>query len=157
MNKALETELENIISDYLVEQNFTLFKLSFKNTKQDLLIELIIDQPKGGITLDECADVNRYLVNFLDEQKMIDEEYSISVSSPGLDWPLKTTKDFFRVLGREARVHLSEKVENKLEYSGKIEDVSDESIMLSTKTGSVTISLGKITKAVQVFDTERKV
>jgi ribosome maturation factor RimP len=62
----------------------------------------------GGVTLDDCADVSRDVSAALDaDEDLVSPHYSLEVSSPGLDRPLRTQAEFARFTGKLARVKLS--------------------------------------------------
>ena len=82
---------------------------------------------------------------------MFTGNYSLEVSSPGLDRPLKTKKDFLRVSGREVVFYLSENLHGKKEHQGVIKDVSEEKVEVQTKSGLVSIPFKIINKAVQII------
>ena len=81
-------------------------------TKTAIVIQILVDRINGGIIVDECADVNVHVNNQLEALNLIEDNYTLEVSSPGLDRPLTTKKDFKRVLGIMTRFHLNEMVQN---------------------------------------------
>lgn len=114
-------------------------------------IEVIADRPKGGIVVDECAYVNSELVKKIEEDGFLGDNFMIEVSSPGLDRPLVTQKDFDRNVGKSIRVHLKEKLEEKLEHSGRILEVINGNISIVTKDKTFVLPIDKIQKAVQII------
>ena len=86
-----------------------------------------------------------------EEENFILGRYIVEVSSPGLDRPLKTVKDFLKVMGREVRFHLLEPIENKIEHSGKIKEVHDDEVVIESKLQTITIPFRIIQKAVQII------
>ena len=115
------------------------------------VLTLIVDKP-GGVTLDDCADVNRRLGSYLDreaetEAGFLGGSYYLEVNSPGLDRPLRTPKDFERAKGE--RVRVAWKAENGagLVATGDLLQVSAESIEVGEKNGPLRISFTAITKA----------
>ena len=78
----------------------------------------------GGVSVEDCARVSRDLGVLLDaENVMEDDSYTLEVSSPGLDRPFKTLKDFRRNLGRFVRISTREPVEGRNVLVGKLEHV----------------------------------
>ncbi len=133
----------------LAERELQLVDLIIKRQGKITTITVLTDKPAGGITIDECIAINRKLVAIIDEQQMIFGDYTIEVSSPGLDRPLKTKEDFRRVIGRLVRFYLRELVENKFEHVGVVKEVMDNTVMVETKVRSLALPLDKINKAVQ--------
>jgi ribosome maturation factor RimP len=106
---------------------------------------------RDGVNVDDCARVSRDLGTLLDaDNVMQDENYILEVSSPGLDRPFKTLKDYRRNLGRFVRVSTSGPVEglgNKRLVVGKLEDVGETSITLDSDGKSRSIPLELIVQA----------
>ena len=130
---VLQDRLEGIIKPLLEFQNYDLVGIKVFNQKGVPFIEMFIDRPKGGITLEECAKLNRDIAAKIDEQGDLADNYALSVSSPGIDWPLRGKRDFDRVMGRTIRVHLKEEIEGKIEWEGVLADVQDNQILLNSK------------------------
>jgi ribosome maturation factor RimP len=63
--------------------------------------------PGGGVTLEDCAEVSRDASAVLDVEDLVHHRYSLEVSSPGLDRPLRSPADFVRFAGQTAKVKLS--------------------------------------------------
>ncbi|MDB5102320.1 MAG: hypothetical protein JWP91_9 [Fibrobacteres bacterium] len=106
---------------------------------------------RDGVNVDDCARISRDLGTLLDaDNVMQDENYILEVSSPGLDRPFKTIKDYRRNLGRFVRVSTREPIEgfgNKKLMVGKLEDVGETSITLDTDGKSRSIPLDLILQA----------
>ena len=128
-----------------------LVDLNLNRRGKAIVVDVIADKPLGGITMDECTLLNRELSEELEGQDIISEEYIVEVSSPGLDRPLKTQKDFNRVMNRDIRFHLTEMVDGKLEYQGKLKEIKEDSVILETPKQTVEISYSQIQKAIQVI------
>ncbi|MCX5694055.1 MAG: hypothetical protein NT014_02795 [Candidatus Omnitrophica bacterium] len=102
---------------------------------------------QGAITLQECAIACRQIKDLLEEKNIIDTDYVLEVSSPGLDRLLKSQKDFLRVLNKEVVFFLKELVSGKCQWQGLICKVSDNSVFVQTPGEILEISLTKINKA----------
>ena len=95
------------------------------------ILRVFIDK-NGGVNVENCASTSRYLSEELDKEEnsdLIDGSYTIEVSSPGLDRPLKTKRDFERNLGRILHV-----TQNGKFIKGVLKSVNGVSIVLETAT-----------------------
>ncbi|HSH13344.1 MAG TPA: ribosome maturation factor RimP, partial [Desulfurivibrionaceae bacterium] len=99
---------------------------------------------EGGIRVDDCSLVSREVSRLLDVEDRIDQAYHLEVSSPGLDRPLETARDFARYRGQQVRVILAETSE---EVAGTIEEVGDDFVILGVKDGRREIPLVHVKKA----------
>ncbi len=151
MDQDLEADIKNVLMPMLVQEEVDL--VNFKVTRQgrNVVVDILVDKPQGGINLDECAKINKQLNNRLEEGNIISQDYYLMVSSPGLDWPLKTRKDFLRTLNKEIRFFLTEKWEGRQEYAGLLESVTDTDAQIRVGGKQILIPLEKISKALQVI------
>lgn len=92
---------------------------------------LVIVDGDNGVNIDDCALISRELSNDLDEQNVFDDPYTLEVSTPGLDQPLKLKRQYVKNIGRRLKVKLADKIEE-----GKLESVNDETITLISESGS---------------------
>jgi ribosome maturation factor RimP len=94
-------------------------------------ISVILDGD-SGISIDDCAEVSRQLSKHLDESSLIDDNYTLEVSTPGLDQPLKLKRQYKRNIGRKLKV---KKVDQSL-IEGKLSNVEEELITMTEEIGS---------------------
>ena len=103
------------------------------------LIRVHVDRP-GGITVEECAKISRFVNSQLDREV---EDYSLEVSSPGLSAPFKVKQQYEKNMGRTIEVRLvdGERLEGKLEH------VHENAIMLNVSGVEQEILFQDIVKA----------
>ena len=100
------TELCEELCRKTVEQlGFVLWDVEFQKEYGDWVLTFYIDK-EGGVTIDDCEAVSRALEPVLDEADPIEQAYTLSVSSLGLDRPLKLPKDYERNLDKPIEVKL---------------------------------------------------
>ena len=151
MFENLTEQVKNLIIPFAATLDVEVIELKIRRRGKSVLIEVLADKEHGGRTIDECRWINKFLSKQLEEGIMIDGDYMVDVSSPGLDRPLRTQKDFQRVVGREVRFYLSQPLENKRELVGVIKEVLEKGIVIDSKQNPLTVSLETIQKAVQVI------
>jgi len=96
MMDDLKDRLSKLIQSHIEGKNIDLVELSAEQRNKIIVITVLVDKPDGGISLDECTSVNRFLATTLEENEgIVSGEHTIEVSSPGLDRPLITVEDFF--------------------------------------------------------------
>ena len=154
MNPIVEEitrKLTDLILPLLEEKGLELVEANCIRQGRSFLFQLFIDK-SGGISIEECAVINRQLGQKLDEHPLTDEDYWLEVSSPGLDRPLKTVKDFLRVCGQEIHLFLKQPLEGKHEYQGILKNVNDREIIIKTiNNPDFVIPLEHINKGLQVI------
>ena len=105
------------------------------------VVRVFIDRPGPAATPDEsvsvedCAEVNRELSTILDVEDPLPFAYTLEVSSPGLDRPLRGAGDYMRFAGRLAKVVVSEAVNNQKAFEGRLRGVEDDTVLLEAANG----------------------
>lgn len=137
---------------FLADAGVDLIELHIGQHKGDVFIQFTADKTQGRITIAECAHLNRTIVEEIDRQGFLGENYSLEFSSPGLDRPLKTAKDFQRHLDVKIHFWLNTAVEGKKEWTGILTSASPEGLdVLIKKNHHLTIPLAYVIKGVQVI------
>lgn len=148
------TELAQPIVDAL---GLELVDLEFKKAGRSHLLCLYIDKP-GGVTLDDCAEVSRELSLILDVEDIIAGRYTLEVSSPGLERPLKRRDDFVRFSGRLVQIKTAELFQDeqgnkRKTFLGTLKGVEGDLVVLHLKEGQLArIPFDKIAKANLAFE-----
>jgi ribosome maturation factor RimP len=123
-----------------------LVELQFRREAPGWVLRLIIDH-ENGVGIDDCARISREVAHLLEVEDPIEQSYSLEVSSPGLDRPLKREKDFVRCKGKKAKVVVREPIDGQNQCVGLIEDVTRESVTLRTDHGMMEIPFIRMKKA----------
>ncbi|MFA5337236.1 MAG: hypothetical protein WC330_02755 [Candidatus Omnitrophota bacterium] len=140
LGKTLEEKIKEMAAEEAIE--LIDFKFSFYGNQYSL--RCLVDYSAGGIPIDKCAILNRKIFNFLEESKMLGENFTLEVNSPGLDHPLKNYKDFLRMKGAIAGIWLSIPVDTKTYIEGEIIDANQHHVVLKIKDKMCNVELEKI-------------
>jgi len=90
---------------------------------------------EGGVTIDDCEHVSRKLDKELDRIDIIKQSYILEVSSPGLDRPLKSERDFKRYAGETVEVKLYKPVDGQKLFKGELAGLIDGKVVIKTDEG----------------------
>ena len=143
-------KIKETASNVLRDNGIELVDMIYRREGSVMVLRVLADM-ESGITIDECARMNEAIGEVLDKGDVIPEKYILEVSSPGLDRPLKTKKDFLRLKGKRIRIHAYEPIEGRKEFVGLLESVEEDNIAISDENSKLTkIPLNKISKA--IFD-----
>ena len=102
---------------------------------------------ENGIDLDDCELISRALSDILEEKDPIAQAYRLEVSSPGIERPLKRTKDFQRFAGEKVQVRTFSEVEGKKQFIGILGETTEEAVLLDVEGTIISIPRKKISKA----------
>jgi ribosome maturation factor RimP len=93
-------------------------------------LQIMIERKDGkNLVVDDCAAVSRAISDLLDEKDPIDGEYSLEVSSPGIDRPLTKPEHFARFVGYETKIETDESVEGRKRFKGRIVALDDGKVI----------------------------
>jgi ribosome maturation factor RimP len=114
-------------------RGFELVDVEVKRERGGYFVRLFVDK-EGGIGLGELQSVSEEVSAILDAEDPIDSSYTLEVSSPGLDRPLKAESDYRRFVGRLVKLSSYEPIEGRRHWTGRLQGVQD---------GVLTVSLEK--------------
>lgn len=152
VDNEVQGHLEAVVKEILTPLGFDLVEAKYIRANRDIIVRLLIDRLEGGITLEECTQLNKRIGAALDEKHIMNEPCTLEVSSPGLDRFLTEPKDFRRALNRPILVFLKDGNEGTRQREGILKRVEEAGIALIDKDGNETfLAFAAIHKAKQVI------
>lgn len=118
------------------------------------ILRVLMDRPEGGITLDECAQVNEALSRQLDLYDLFAHQYTLEVSSPGLDRPLRTDQDYRRFAGRRAELTTYAPVDGQRRFRGILLGVLGDAVAVQIDGRQVQVPKDQIAQARLIVELE---
>jgi len=143
--EVIKNKVSRLAKQVAEEQEVELFDINLSG-RDKLLLRVTIDK-EGSVTLDDCERFSRSLEAILDVEDPIPVSYSLEVSSPGLDRPLRELKDFEKNVGKLARIITVEKIEDQNLFIGRISMVNSKSLRLLVNDREIDIPFEKILRA----------
>ena len=127
------------------DRGFELVDIELKQAKSEKLVRIFVDRP-GGIGLEDLQSVSEEVSAILDAEDPIEGHYTLEVSSPGLDRPLKGEADYRRFVGRLAKLASYEPVEGRRHWTGRIVGCDDGivTLELEEEKASARVPLAKV-------------
>jgi ribosome maturation factor RimP len=120
---------EQLLKTIVEGLGYELCDVEFVKEYGDWVLTLYIDKP-GGVSIDDCELVSRTVDPILDETDPIEQQYYLSVSSLGLDRPLKKDADYQRNLGKRIEVKLFAPLNGKKEFTGELVRFDETSLVI---------------------------
>ncbi|WP_267927706.1 ribosome maturation factor RimP [Desulfolithobacter dissulfuricans] len=145
-NNPIIQAIEAYATPLLRDMGLELVEVQYRREGHGWVVRLFIDR-EGGVTIDDCASVSRQLSAWLDVEDLISHAYNLEVSSPGLERPLKKREDFIRFAGRKARVKLQEPLDGRRVFTGIIDRVEEDGVVLLLDEGPVTLAFDAMARA----------
>ena len=122
-------------------RGLTIWQIQSRRELSGHVVRVFIDRPgpaatpEESVSIEDCEQVNRELSTILDVEDPLPFTYTLEVSSPGLDRPLRGTEDYRRFEGRLAKIVVREAVDNQKAFEGRLRGVADEHVMLEAANG----------------------
>lgn len=110
------------------------------------VLRLYLDK-EGGPNVDDISRVSRALSDVLDAENAIDTAYTLEVSSPGINRPLKRPEHFARFVGKRIRVRTRDMIEGRRAFLGILSGVAGDKIVLAQDGRDYNIPLSTIEKS----------
>lgn len=146
--KAIE-KVDALVRKPIEELGFELDEIEFKKEHGNWVLTLYIDK-EGGVSLLDCENVSRLVDPILDEADPIEQAYYLSVSSIGLDRPLKKDRDFERNMGKSIVVKLYAPIDKKKEFVG-LSGFDENSFTFEDKGGGMITILRRDAASVKPY------
>lgn len=125
-------QVTSVIESKLQEMGLELFDVRFFNAGPRSILRITIDAPEG-VKISDCERVSNELSLLLDVEGFSpNRPYTLEVSSPGIDRPLKTPRDYRRTIGRPVILHLTNGINGKKTIQGEVIGCTEEMVTIKT-------------------------
>jgi ribosome maturation factor RimP len=142
LRDTLETRLAPLVEGL----GYELWELEYSPGRGNGFLRLYIDAA-AGITLDDCERVSRAVSEVLDAEDPIPGQYTLEVSSPGLERPLRTAEHFARFVGETVSVETVQAIEGRRRFKGALTAAGGATVEVEVDGKRWTLPLGGIRKA----------
>ena len=142
-------ELQQLARRLIESEGMELVELEYKVGRSRSLLRILIDK-KGGVTLGDCENISRQLGALLDVRDLLKQAYVLEVSSPGVDRPLKTDRDYERSLGKKIQIWLAGSKSEQL--TGKLVHQTATEVWVDVDGQVKTVPKNQVTTARQEIE-----
>ncbi|MGE5179318.1 MAG: ribosome maturation factor RimP [Bacteroidota bacterium] len=137
----------------LEEEAFDLWDLDVTSQSGRQVLQVTVERPGGGVTLDECAYWNRKIGRFLEAENLIPGPYVLEVGSPGIERTLTRPEQYARYVGASLEVKLHDPREGRRTFRGELRAAGPESIVVEDReAGTVSLPHAAIRKSHLIVD-----
>ncbi len=133
---AIDRRLAEIVQPVIEGMGFELVRVRLMGGEYKTL-QIMVQRPDGGIDVDECAQVSTAVSAVLDVEDPIASEYSLEVSSPGIDRPLTRLKDFDDWQGHEAKIETTEMIDGQRRFKGQLAGTDGDEVLITIPQGTI--------------------
>ncbi|MEM1352260.1 MAG: ribosome maturation factor RimP [Pseudomonadota bacterium] len=133
---AIDRRMAEIVTPVIEDMGFELVRVRLMSGKATTL-QIMADKPEGGIEVDDCAEISQAIGAVLDVEDPILDEYTLEVSSPGIDRPLTRMKDFDMFEGYEAKLETTEMIDGRRRFKGELAGVEGDEVLINVAEGTI--------------------
>jgi len=144
---AAKDRIEALVAPIVDDLGFEYVGLEYSSNPKNRLLRLFIDKPEVGIDVDDCATVSREVSAILDVEEPIAGQYTLEVSSPGVERPLFTAAQFAQFVGETAKVQMVLPIDGRRRFKGPIRQVDGETVHLEVDGAQVALEVSSMDKA----------
>lgn len=139
-------QVETLVKPILLSEELELVDITYRHERGSWILSLFIDK-EGGVTIEDCVAISREFGDLLDVKDIMPGPYSLEVSSPGLDRPLKRAEDFNRFKERRVCIKTGALVEGRKHFKGILLGYQDGIVHLREEATVYNIPYASIVKA----------
>jgi len=147
VSDSIEKQVAPIVED----SGADLVDVIIKGGPSGKVFQFFVDTP-AGITVDHLTRLNRTICRYFEEANVVSSgSYRVEVSSPGLDRPLKTMRDFLRSKGRKVSLVYRDSQDKKADVEGTVADADEQAVSLRVEGKTMAVHYSEIVRAKRVI------
>lgn len=139
-------QLQGMLTPVVEALDYSCWGIEFISQGRHSVLRVYIDH-ENGILVDDCETVSRQLSAVLDVEDPISNEYTLEVSSPGMDRPLFTLEQYAAHVGEQVKIKLRSPVEERRNFQGLICSVEDQDVVVQVDEYEYLLPIELIEKA----------
>lgn len=153
MMSEVSQSIKDLIGPVVEAMGLDLVRIAFMGGDRQIL-QVMAERPDGSMSVEDCSRLSRELSALLDVENPISGNYTLEVSSPGIDRPLTRPVDFTRYAGFEAKVETSMAINGQKRFRGRLEGLEGDMVRMIAREGAIEIPLNCILKAKLILTNE---
>ncbi len=142
----LDKRLQDLLAPLVEGLGYELWGVIRLNRRDGVLLRVYIDST-AGITLSDCERVSRQVSDKLDVEEVVRGEYTLEVSSPGMDRPLFSASQYQRYIGSSIKLRLSRAIEQRRNFSGILRALENQDLVIEVDGDALRVPIDYIDKA----------
>jgi len=144
-------DIEALVRPVVESSGLELVEAAFRRDGGRRVLRITVDRD-DGVDLDAISEASERISRRLDLEDAVTGSYTLEVSSPGVERPLRSARDFERRVGERVKVKTAEPVDGSRTHTGTLASANEDAIVVATEEGERWIALGEIRSARTVFE-----
>jgi len=150
---AIDRRIAEIITPAIEDMGFEVVRIRLMSGKESIL-QIMAQKPDGTIEVDECGQISTAVSAIMDVEDPIVDQYTLEVSSPGIDRPLTRLKDFDQWVGFEAKIETDELIDGRRRFKGPLAGTDGDEVLIEIEEGTIGLKFSWLTDAKLVLTDE---
>jgi ribosome maturation factor RimP len=150
---AIDRRLAEIVTPTIEGLGYELVRIRLMGGVYKTL-QIMADKPEGGIDVDDCGKISVAVSAVLDVEDPIEDQYTLEVSSPGIDRPLTRLKDFDAWKGYEVKIETGEMIDGRKRFKGLIAGTEGDEVLVEIEEGTIGLQFDWLADAKLVLTDE---
>lgn len=142
-----QEQLQSLIAPVVASLGCELWGLEYLTQGRYTTLRIYIDRAEVGVSLEDCEAVSRQVSSIMDVEDPIDGEYTLEVSSPGMDRPLYIAAHYVRYIGEQVNLRLRIARDGRRKFKGTILAVEADEVRLAVDDKEFVLAIDAIDKA----------
>lgn len=154
----LVSEIWNFLEPVIAAQGMEILEVEYRRESAGWVLRIFLDSERG-ISVEDCAAVSRIAGDLLDVTDLIPNPYTLEVSSPGIDRPLRRLEHFQKYIGHIIEVRTISPIQDRRNFKGELKEASSEGVVIECDARNYSIPMSLIERARLLYfeSMERKV
>ncbi|GFM57438.1 ribosome maturation factor RimP [Pseudomonas cichorii] len=146
-------QLQALLAPVVEALGYQCWGIEFLSQGRHSLLRIYIDK-EGGVLVEDCEIVSRQVSGVLDVEDPISAEYTLEVSSPGMDRPLFTLEQFALHAGEQVKIKLRSPFDGRRNFQGLLRGVEEQDVVVHVEDHEYLLPIDLIDKAniIPTFD-----
>jgi ribosome maturation factor RimP len=142
----MDKKLAELLNPILEDLGFEMVRVRLSTSAHSTL-QIMADGRDSPIGVDQLAEINTSISTILDVEDPIEENYTLEISSPGIDRPLTRKKDFESYQGFEAKLETTELIDGRRRFRGVLAGIDDDEVLINLEEGTVGLKFSWLSEA----------
>ncbi|WP_100638163.1 ribosome maturation factor RimP [Marinobacter salexigens] len=147
-------QLEDILRPVVEGLGYEFWGIEYRSKGYQSMLRVFIDDAENGIGIDDCEKVSRQISGVMDVEDPIQTEYTLEVSSPGMDRPLFRLEQYQAFVGHKVQIRLRMAFEGRRKFQGLLKGVEGDDVVVVVDDHEYLLPFDSIEKAqiIPVFE-----
>ena len=138
---VVEERVRGIAARVAAGYGLEIFDVQYRREGSGMVLRIQIDRPgpaasaEESVSVEDCATISRDLSAIFDVEDVVPTSYTLEVSSPGLDRPLRGAGDYARFAGRRAKLVMRQLVDGQSYFKGTLGGVDADEVLIDAEDG----------------------